>query len=207
LDFGEFEDEDDIFAAPSQSKSPRRGLSIIEDDDIFSALPKSKASNRIPEQTVDDLFSTPSKSKSSERKNEKTNDEVILSITSDPKSSREDLVKDEDLFIVPSKATSSNRNQGKTKSKPKKMLDDDLFGDDFDLFSDIPAKSNTKVCQPGLTKNQKPEISQNLATNKGYMIWLCALDLQYIYIQSPSLFLYFLKSIRASSLSGAVPAN
>ena len=148
MDFGEFEDEDDIFAAPSQSKSPRRGLSIIEDDDIFSALPKSKASNPIPEQTVDDLFSTPSKSKSHERKHEKTNDEVISSITSDPKSSCQDLAKDEDLFIVPSKATSSNRNQGKTKSKPKKMLDDDLFGDDFDLFSDIPAKSNTKVCQP-----------------------------------------------------------
>ena len=49
---------------------------------------------------------------------------------------KENKEEEDELFSAPAKS----RDQGKKKGKTKKILDDDLFGDDFDLFSDISAK-------------------------------------------------------------------
>ena len=130
-----FEDEDDIFAAPAKTKSSRQKITTIEDDDLFTALPKKKSS--ILEEDLaeeDDLFSTPSKPKPAKKKSS------TAGSVSTPSSSKVKENKDEELFSVPAKS----RDQGKKKGKTKKILDDDLFGDDFDLFSDVSAKP--KVC-------------------------------------------------------------
>ena len=139
-------EDDDIFGAPSMSKPPKRNMDIIEDDDIFSALPKSSASIPAFGQAEDDdidIFSAPAKSKPSNksRVTVKAADEGIIS--KDEGKSEEDA-----LFSATPKTKSSSRDQGKTKSKPKKVLDDDLFGDEFDLFSDIPAKPKVSVRVP-----------------------------------------------------------